>query len=150
MFVQALLESPQRLFALILTPTRELAYQVQYPHFPPISKVTKTPQIPQHLILLFSQKKKQISEQFDHLGRDIGVKCAVLVGGMDMVEQSLALGRKPHVIIATPGRLMDHLQNTKGFSLKKSLRYLVMDEADRILNMDFEKEVNQVRGGGGK
>ncbi len=68
---------------------------------------------------------------------------------MDMVEQSLALGRKPHVIIATPGRLMDHLQNTKGFSLKKSLRYLVMDEADRILNMDFEKEVNQVRGGGG-
>ncbi len=110
--LQALLESPQRLFALILTPTRELAYQ--------------------------------ISEQFDHLGKDIGVKTAVLVGGMDMVDQSVALGKKPHIIIATPGRLMDHLQNTKGFSLKKCLRYLVMDEADRILNMDFEKEVNQI------
>ena len=41
---------------------------------------------------------------------------------------------------ATPGRLVDHLQNTKGFNLR-SLRYLVMDEADRILNMDFETEV---------
>lgn len=41
---------------------------------------------------------------------------------------------------ATPGRLVDHLENTKGFNLR-SLRYLVMDEADRILNMDFETEV---------
>merc|ERR1719245_1366073 len=39
---------------------------------------------------------------------------------------------------------MDHLTNTKGFTLKKSLKYLVLDEADRILNMDFEKEVNQI------
>ena len=62
-----------------------------------------------------------------------------------MVEQAQLLGKMPHIIIATPGRLMDHLQNTKGFTLKKTLRYLVMDEADRILNMDFEKEVNQVR-----
>ena len=44
------------------------------------------------------------------------------------------------VTIATPGRLVDHLENTKGFSLR-SIRYLVMDEADRILNMDFEIEV---------
>lgn len=42
--------------------------------------------------------------------------------------------------IATPGRLVDHLQNTKGFNLR-NLKYLVMDEADRILNMDFETEV---------
>ena len=41
---------------------------------------------------------------------------------------------------ATPGRLVDHLENTKGFGLR-SLKYLVMDEADRILNMDFEVEV---------
>ncbi len=70
-------------------------------------------------------------------------KC-FFIGGMDMVDQAVALGKLPHVIIATPGRLMDHLQNTKGFTLKKSLKYLVLDEADRILNMDFEKEVNQV------
>lgn len=44
-------------------------------------------------------------------------------------------------VLATPGRLVDHLESTKGFSLR-SVRYLVMDEADRILNMDFETEAS--------
>lgn len=44
---------------------------------------------------------------------------------------------------ATPGRLVDHLENTKGFNLR-SLKYLVMDEADKILNMDFESEVDSL------
>lgn len=60
-----------------------------------------------------------------------------------MITQSLSLAKKPHIIIATPGRLVDHLENTKGFNLK-SLKYLVLDEADRILNMDFEKEVDKL------
>ncbi|XP_033755876.1 probable ATP-dependent RNA helicase DDX47 [Pecten maximus] len=109
--LQSLLENPQRLYALILTPTRELAFQ--------------------------------ISEQFEALGSTIGIKCAVIVGGIDMMTQSLMLAKKPHVIIATPGRLVDHLENTKGFNLR-SLKYLVMDEADRILNMDFEQEVDKL------
>ncbi|KRY40920.1 putative ATP-dependent RNA helicase DDX47, partial [Trichinella spiralis] len=109
--LQALLEHPQRLFALVLTPTRELAYQ--------------------------------IAEQFEALGACIGIKVAVIVGGVDMVTQALCLAKKPHVIVATPGRLVDHLENTKGFSLR-SLKYLVMDEADRILDMDFESEVNKI------
>ncbi|XP_001951837.1 probable ATP-dependent RNA helicase DDX47 [Acyrthosiphon pisum] len=109
--LQALLENPQRYFALILTPTRELAFQ--------------------------------ISEQIEALGSSIGVKCAVIVGGMDMMAQSLMLAKKPHIIIATPGRLVDHLENTKGFSLR-NLKVLVMDEADRILNMDFEEEVDKI------
>ncbi|CAG5127809.1 unnamed protein product [Candidula unifasciata] len=109
--LQTLLDKPQRLYALVLTPTRELAYQ--------------------------------ISEQFTALGCGIGVKCAVIVGGIDMYDQALMLAKKPHVIIATPGRLVDHLENTKGFSLR-TLKYLVMDEADRILNMDFEQEVDKI------
>ena len=64
----------------------------------------------------------------------------VIVGGVDMMMQSLALARKPHIIVATPGRLVDHLENTKGFSLR-TLKFLVMDEADRILDMNFEEEV---------
>ncbi|PIK61729.1 vasa-like gene-2 [Apostichopus japonicus] len=68
---------------------------------------------------------------------------AVIVGGIDMMTQSLQLAKKPHIVIATPGRLVDHLENTKGFSLK-ALKYLVMDEADRILNMDFEVEVEKI------
>ncbi|KAL0271951.1 UNVERIFIED_CONTAM: hypothetical protein PYX00_005099 [Menopon gallinae] len=109
--LQALLQNPQRYFGLILTPTRELAFQ--------------------------------ISEQFEALGSSIGVKTAVIVGGMDMMSQSLTLAKKPHIIIATPGRLVDHLENTKGFNLK-GLKFLVMDEADRILNMDFEVELDKI------
>lgn len=78
----------------------------------------------------------QISQQFEALGSLINVKCAVLVGGMDMVPQAIALGKRPHILVATPGRLLDHLENTKGFSLR-SLKYLVMDEADRLLDLDF-------------
>ncbi|KLJ06595.1 hypothetical protein EMPG_17896, partial [Blastomyces silverae] len=78
----------------------------------------------------------QISEAFEALGSLISVRCAVIVGGMDMVPQAIALGKKPHVIVATPGRLLDHLENTKGFSLR-NLKYLVMDEADRLLDLDF-------------
>jgi len=78
----------------------------------------------------------QISQQVEALGSLINVKCVVLVGGMDMVPQSIALGKKPHIIVATPGRLLDHLENTKGFSLKH-LKFLVMDEADRLLDLDF-------------
>ena len=61
----------------------------------------------------------QISEQFEALGAGIGVKCAVVVGGMDMVSQAIILAKRPHIIVATPGRLVDHLENTKGFSLKQ-------------------------------
>lgn len=102
--LQDLMERQQKLFGLVLAPTRELAYQ--------------------------------ISQQFEALGSLIGVKCAVLVGGMDMTPQQIALGKNPHIIVATPGRLLDHLENTKGFSLKH-LKYLVMDEADRLLDLDF-------------
>jgi len=109
--VQTLLENPQRLFALILTPTRELAFQ--------------------------------ISEQFEALGASIGLKTAVVVGGMDMVSQAMMLAKKPHILVATPGRLVDHFKNTKGFNLK-ALKFLVMDEADRILNMDFEAEIDEI------
>ena len=78
----------------------------------------------------------QISQAVEALGSIIAVRCAVLVGGMDMIPQSIALGKNPHVIVATPGRLLDHMENTKGFSLKK-LKFLVMDEADRLLDLDF-------------
>lgn len=109
--LQALLNSPQRLFAVILAPTRELAFQ--------------------------------INEVFEALGASIALHSVCLVGGIDMMTQAIALARKPHIIVATPGRLVDHLQNTKGFSLR-SLKYLVMDEADRMLSMDFEEEINKI------
>jgi ATP-dependent RNA helicase DDX47/RRP3 len=66
----------------------------------------------------------QISEQFEAIGSVIGVKCAVIVGGMEFQSQSIQLAKGPHIIVATPGRLIEHLEKTKGFNLK-SLKYLV-------------------------
>jgi ATP-dependent RNA helicase DDX47/RRP3 len=85
----------------------------------------------------------QIGEQFEAIGSGIGVRSAVIVGGMDMMSQQIALSKKPHIIVCTPGRLVDHLENTKGFNMK-NLKYLVMDEADRLLDLDFGAEIEKV------
>ncbi|KAI1436103.1 DEAD-domain-containing protein [Xylaria sp. CBS 124048] len=79
---------------------------------------------------------QQIGQQVDALGSTISVRSCTIVGGLDMVAQGIALGKKPHIIVATPGRLLDHLEKTKGFKLNL-LKYLVIDEADRLLDMDF-------------
>lgn len=85
----------------------------------------------------------QIGQQFDALGSIISLRCAVIVGGLDMVPQSIALGKKPHIIVATPGRLLDHLERTKGFSLR-ALKYLVLDEADRLLELEFGPVIDKI------
>lgn len=59
------------------------------------------------------------------------------------MAQKVALAKRPHVIVATPGRLQDHLENTKGFSLR-TLQYLVLDEADRLLDMDFGPIIDKI------
>ncbi|KAI9164218.1 ribosomal RNA processing protein [Blastocladiella emersonii ATCC 22665] len=85
----------------------------------------------------------QISEQIEALGAGIGVRTAVIIGGVDLMSQAIALSKKPHIIVCTPGRLQDHLENTKGFNLR-NLKYLVMDEADRLLDMDFGPKIEQI------
>ncbi|EGC38333.1 hypothetical protein DICPUDRAFT_7134, partial [Dictyostelium purpureum] len=85
----------------------------------------------------------QIAEQFNALGATIGVKTCVLVGGIDSMTQSLQLAKKPHIIIGSPGRIIFHLENTKGFNLR-SIKYFIMDEADRLFGADFEEEVNNI------
>ncbi|KAL4251308.1 hypothetical protein ABKN59_005659 [Abortiporus biennis] len=85
-----------------------------------------------------------ISATFEALGEGIGVRCAVVVGGgEDRVTQAITLAKRPHIIIATPGRLLDHLQSTKGFNLR-NLKYLVLDEADRLLDMGFGPSIDQI------
>jgi ATP-dependent RNA helicase DDX47/RRP3 len=66
----------------------------------------------------------------------------VLHGGSDTkMRQVIELIKKPSIVIGTPGRILDHLSNTKGFNLDQ-LAYLVLDEADKLLNLDFEKQIN--------
>ncbi|KAJ3444382.1 atp-dependent RNA helicase ddx49-related [Anaeramoeba flamelloides] len=74
----------------------------------------------------------QIADQFKVFGSQMGIRVAVIVGGLDMMEQALVLETKPHIVVATPGRLADHLRSTTTCSLKK-IKYLVCDEADRLI-----------------
>jgi len=85
----------------------------------------------------------QTAQQFQALGAPMGVKTAVIIGGEDSMQQAMALSRKPHIIVATPGRLLDHLEKTKGFHLRH-LQYLVLDEADRLLDMDFKEPIGRM------
>lgn len=112
--LQKLSEDPYGIFCLVLTPTRELAYQ--------------------------------IAEQFRVLGKPLGLKDCIIVGGMDMVSQALELSNQPHVVVATPGRLADHIRSSSTFSLSK-IQFLIMDEADRLLEQgctDFTKDLETI------
>lgn len=86
---------------------------------------------------------QQTKEQFEALGKSIGLRVISLLGGMDMVSQSIGLAKRPHIIVGSPGRVLDHLLNTKGFNLK-NIKHFVLDEADKLLSMDFEKEIIQI------
>ena len=56
----------------------------------------------------------QISEQFEAIGGRIHLRCVTIVGGVDEMDQARALARQPHVVVATPGRIVYHIENTKG------------------------------------
>jgi len=100
-------EDPMGIYGVVLTPTRELALQ--------------------------------IAEQFAALGAAMNIRVAVIVGGEDMVKQAIQLQNKPHFVIATPGRLADHILNSGDDTVEglKRVRFLVLDEADRLLSNSF-------------
>ncbi|PPQ71778.1 hypothetical protein CVT26_007612 [Gymnopilus dilepis] len=108
--LQKLSVDPYGIFALVLTPTRELAFQ--------------------------------IAEQFAVLGAPLNVRTAVVVGGMDMMAQALELGNRPHVVVATPGRIVDHLRSSSGEWDLSRVKFLVLDEADRLLTSTFTPELS--------
>jgi len=70
------------------------------------------------------------------------IRSAVLIGGAPMHKQTLALKRHPRILVATPGRLIDHLR--QGTASLKSTGVLVLDEADRMLDMGFAPQLNQI------
>ncbi len=77
----------------------------------------------------------QISRVATQLGRVLGVKALAIYGGQDIERQKQKLGRSPHIIIGTPGRLLDHLRrHTVNFS---NANRLVLDEADEMLHRGF-------------
>ncbi|KAK1789016.1 hypothetical protein P4O66_014964, partial [Electrophorus voltai] len=67
----------------------------------------------------------------------------LIMGGSNRSAEAQKLGNGVNVVVATPGRLLDHLQNTPGF-MYKNLQCLIIDEADRILEVGFEEELKQI------
>ncbi|XP_020525457.1 DEAD-box ATP-dependent RNA helicase 36 [Amborella trichopoda] len=111
--LQKLSENPYGVFSLVITPTRELAYQ--------------------------------LAEQFRALGSSLHLRCTVVVGGMDMITQAKALMQRPHVVVATPGRIKVLLTaNPELPAVFSKTRFLVLDEADRVLDVGFEEELKVI------
>ncbi|MDF2606577.1 MAG: dbpA [Bacillales bacterium] len=96
--------------ALILTPTRELA--------------------------------AQINEDITNIGRYKRIKAVSIYGKQPFVKQKLELKQKVHVVVGTPGRVLDHIQ--KETLNLENLRFLVIDEADEMLNMGFIEQVESI------
>lgn len=97
----------------------------------------------QGLVLLPTRElAEQVDAELHKIGRALGLKTAVLIGGASMGPQIDAIARNPHVIVATPGRLIDHL-NQKTLKLDR-VNILILDEADRMLDMGFEPQVRRI------
>lgn len=99
------------IFAIILTPTRELAVQ--------------------------------ISEQFTAFGTSICLRVCLVIGGVNMVHQGIELHKRPHIVIATPGRLRHHLEGPEPPNIRRT-KFLVLDECDRLLAAGFQSELDVI------
>ena len=84
----------------------------------------------------------QIAENFDQYGAETGLRLAVVLGGVDQNRQTQALRRGVDILVATPGRLLDLMD--QGYIDLAWLEVLVLDEADRMLDMGFMPSVRRV------
>ncbi len=84
----------------------------------------------------------QIGESFEHYGRHLALRCAVIFGGVGQAPQVEKLGKGVDILVATPGRLGDLYQ--QGFIHLNDLEIFVLDEADRMLDMGFIHDVKKI------
>lgn len=77
------------------------------------------------------------------LARFTDITFAQVVGGFSLREQESILKKRPDVVIATPGRFIDHMRNSASFAVE-NIEILVLDEADRMLETGFEDELNEI------
>ncbi|TPX51912.1 hypothetical protein SeMB42_g01773 [Synchytrium endobioticum] len=77
------------------------------------------------------------------LARFTDITCTLCVGGLDVKRQEAELRKAPDVVVATPGRLIDHLRNARGWGVEH-VEILIMDEADRMLDAGFHEELTQI------
>lgn len=97
----------------------------------------------QGLILLPTRELAlQVEEVLQKLGHALGLRTAVLIGGASMHAQLTMLRANPHIIVATPGRLADHMRQ-KQYTLAR-VKIIVLDEADRMFDIGFLPEIKRI------
>lgn len=84
----------------------------------------------------------QVNESLQKIGQPLGVRTAVLIGGAPMNKQVGEVRRGPHIVIGTPGRIIDHLE--QGTIRLGGVQMLVLDEADRMLDMGFAPQLKKI------
>lgn len=84
----------------------------------------------------------QVDETFKKIGPAFGIRTAVVIGGASMNEQIRTLRKNPNVVIATPGRLIDHMSQRT--VLLSDVHVFVLDEADRMLDMGFQPQIERI------
>ena len=98
---------------------------------------------PQALILAPTRELAlQILATIEKLGQGRRISATAIMGGADMQAQVRGLRQRPDIIVATPGRLLDHMWN--GTINLAPIKILVLDEADRMLDMGFAPQINQI------
>ncbi len=84
----------------------------------------------------------QICQHFNELAQCTDLSCAAIFGGVSMLPQETAFRNSVDIMVATPGRLLDHM--TRPYARLSHLEYLVLDEADRMLDMGFLPDIRRV------
>lgn len=111
---------------------------------PMIERLADAPAGPPRGLILVPTRELafQIQATVDQLGRSRRVYATTIVGGSDMQAQIRGLRQHPEILVATPGRLLDHMwQGTIDFT---HIQIVVLDEADRMLDMGFALQLNQI------
>lgn len=110
---------------------------------PVCEKIRWEENLPQALILEPTRElAEQVKNEVFYIGRKKRIKVPALFGGFPIDKQIQTLRQKSHIVVGTPGRIMDHLRRE---SLKlQEIKYLIIDEADLMLDMGFFEEVEQI------
>lgn len=98
---------------------------------------------PQALILTPTRElAAQVKEDITNIGRFKRIKAVAVYGKQSFAKQKLELRQKAHAVVGTPGRVLDHIE--KGTLVVKRLKYLIIDEADEMLNRGFIDQVEAI------
>ncbi|MDO4908235.1 MAG: DEAD/DEAH box helicase [Corynebacterium sp.] len=111
---------------------------------PILSRITVSNRYPQALILAPTRELAlQVADSFQSFADNLGgIHVLPIYGGQSYGIQLSGLRRGAHIIVGTPGRVIDHLE--KGSLDISNLKYLVLDEADEMLNMGFQEDVERI------